>query len=154
MFFFCPTGSIVLCLIQWTFTGLDRMHKITIQTQRNKQVVDITREINDLIRREGFAEGHCNIFVLHTTAAIATADLDPGADLDMLDAFTAMVPDLPYRHPHNPAHMPDHILATLIGASVLVPVESGQLVLGTWQRVVLFEFDGPRKRQIVVSMLG
>jgi secondary thiamine-phosphate synthase enzyme len=71
----------------------------------------------------------------------------------MLDAFTTMVPDLDYRHPHNPAHTPDHILATMLGPSVTVPVENGQLILGTWQRVVLFEFDGPRSRQVIVSLL-
>jgi secondary thiamine-phosphate synthase enzyme len=128
------------------------MHKITVKTRANKEVVDITRQINELIRQQGVAEGVCHVFVMHTTAALTTADLDPGTDLDMLDAFTTMIPDLPYRHPHNPAHAPDHILAALLGPSVTVPVEGGRLVLGTWQRVVLFEFDGPRRRQIVVSM--
>jgi secondary thiamine-phosphate synthase enzyme len=69
----------------------------------------------------------------------------------MLDAFTTMIPALAYRHPHNPAHAPDHILAALLGPSVSVPVESGRLVLGTWQRVVLFEFDGPRRRHVIVT---
>ena len=100
------------------------------------------------------SDGLCSVFVTHTTAAITTADLDPGTDLDMLDAFTTMIPDLDYRHPHDPAHAPDHILATLVGPSVTVPVENGRLVLGTWQRVVLFEFDGPRNRQVVVSLTG
>ncbi len=72
----------------------------------------------------------------------------------MLDAFRGMVPRLPYRHPHNPAHAPDHILATLIGPSVTVPVHDGALQLGVWQRIVLFEFDGPRQRDICVTFLG
>lgn len=135
------------------------MHRLTIETQRSKQVVDITENINHLIREQGFSDGLCNVFVLHTTAALTTADLDPGTDLDMLDAFTTMVPKerpdgLPYRHSHNPAHTPDHILATMLGPDVLVPVENGRLVLGTWQRVVLFEFDGPRRRQVVVSLIS
>ncbi len=130
------------------------MHRLTIETQRSKQVVDITETINRLIREQEFSDGLCNVFILHTTAALTTADLDPGTDLDMLDAFITMMPDLKYRHPHNPAHAPDHILATMLGPDVLVPVENGRLVLGTWQRVVLFEFDGPRRRQVVVSLLG
>jgi secondary thiamine-phosphate synthase enzyme len=130
------------------------MQKITVQTQASKQVVDITGKLNDLIRGGGFSDGLCHVFVTHTTAALTTADLDPGTDLDMLDAFTTMMPKLNYRHPHNPAHAPDHILATMLGPDVTVPVEGGRLVLGTWQRVVLFEFDGPRRRQVVCSLIG
>ena len=130
------------------------MQTITISTRHNKQVIDITETINRLIAEQGFKDGLCNVFITHTTAALTTADLDPGTDLDMLDAFTTMIPKLNYRHPHNPAHVPDHILATMIGPSVTLPVQAGRLVLGTWQRVVLFEFDGPRQRQVVVSLVG
>ncbi len=96
----------------------------------------------------------CHLTVLHTTAALTTADLDPGTDLDLLDAFEAMVPKLRYRHPHDPSHVGDHILSALIGTSVTQPVENGRLVLGTWQRIVLVELDGPRTRQVVVSLIG
>ncbi len=129
------------------------MQRITVRTSRARQVVDITGKLNTLISQQGLMEGLCHAFVLHTTAALSTADLDPGTDLDMLDAFTTLIPRLEYRHPHNPAHVPDHILATLLGPSVTVPVAGGQLILGTWQRVVLFEFDGPRERQIVVTLV-
>jgi secondary thiamine-phosphate synthase enzyme len=127
------------------------MHRLTIQTRQPKQVVDITGQLNTLAGRQAVEAGVCHVFVTHTTAAITTADLDPGTDLDMLDAFTAMIPALDYRHPHDPAHVPDHILAALLGPSVSVPVEAGRLVLGTWQRVVLFEFDGPRQRHVIVT---
>ena len=130
------------------------MQKLTIQTQTSKQVVDITDRLNSLIEQQSVESGLCHVFITHTTAALTTADLDPGTDLDMLDAFTTMMPDLPYRHPHNPQHAPDHILATMLGPSVTVPIEGGRLVLGIWQRVVLFEFDGPRDRQIVVTITG
>jgi secondary thiamine-phosphate synthase enzyme len=65
-----------------------------------------------------------------------------------------MIPKLKYRHPHNPEHAPDHILASLVGPSVTVPVDGGRLVLGTWQRVVLVEFDGPRERELILSLIG
>jgi secondary thiamine-phosphate synthase enzyme len=89
---------------------------------------------------------------LHTTAALTTADLDPGTDLDMLDAFEHLIPRLKYRHPHDPTHVPDHILSALIGTSVAVPVDKGHLVLGTWQRVILVELDGPREREVIVGL--
>lgn len=130
------------------------MHQLTIQTSRNNEVVDITSRLNTLIQQEGVEAGLCHVFITHTTAAITTADLDPGTDQDMLDAYFGMLPDIPYRHPHNPDHAPDHILATLMGPDVTVPVKDGRLVLGTWQRVVLFEFDGGRKRNVMVSFVG
>ena len=117
-------------------------------TTQRKQVVDIT----DLVARQLPAgSGVCHVFVAHTTAAVTTADLDPGTDLDMLDAFAAMMPKLAYRHPHNPDHVADHILASIIGPSVSVPFADGKLRLGTWQRVVLIELDGPRERDVVVT---
>jgi secondary thiamine-phosphate synthase enzyme len=130
------------------------MPKFSVQTRQDKQVIDITETINRLIEQQGLSDGLCHVFVLHTTAALTTADLDPGTDLDMLDALTAMIPELHYRHPHDPGHTPDHILASLIGPSLTVPVQGGQLVLGTWQRVVLVEFDGPRERQLILSLTG
>ena len=89
------------------------------------------------------------LFVKHTTAAITTADLDPGTDLDMLDAFDVIIPQLTYRHPHNPAHVPDHILSSIIGPSVTIPIKEGKLDVGVWQLVILVELDGPRQREVV-----
>jgi secondary thiamine-phosphate synthase enzyme len=131
------------------------MHKLLVKTHRKREVVDITDEVNRILKKS-YAEknGICHLSILHTTAALTTADLDPGTDLDMLDAFEAMIPKLRYRHPHDPAHVPDHILSALIGTSVALPVERGSLVLGTWQRVVLMEFDGPRERQGVLSVIA
>jgi secondary thiamine-phosphate synthase enzyme len=129
------------------------MHRFSVRTNNKRQVIDLTGEVNTFISEQGFADGLCNVFVLHTTAALTTADLDPGTDQDYLDALAKMIPDLKYRHPHDPEHTPDHILAALIGPSVTIPVERGRLVLGTWQRVVLFEFDGPREREIVLSLI-
>ena len=58
-----------------------------------------------------------------------------------------------YRHPHNPEHAPDHILSSLIGTTLTLPVEAGSLVLGTWQRVILVELDGPRQRELKLHFL-
>ncbi len=126
------------------------MKKITVTTHRKRQIVDIAEQVQGMLPAES---GICCLNVLHTTAALATADLDPGTDLDMLDAFDAMIPRLDYRHPHNPAHVPDHILSSLIGTALTLPVLEGALVLGTWQRVILVELDGPRRREITMYFL-
>jgi secondary thiamine-phosphate synthase enzyme len=126
------------------------MKRISIKTHKKREVLDIS----DLIEQElgKSSSGICHLLVLHTTAALTTADLDPGTDLDMLDAFEALIPKLRYRHPHDPAHVPDHILSALIGTSVTLPFEKKKLVLGTWQRVVLIELDGPREREVALSI--
>ena len=130
--------------------SLATMTRFAISTHRKREIVDITGQVARHLLRE---TGVCFLNVLHTTAALTTADLDPGTDLDMLDAFEAMMPKLRYRHPHNPEHVPDHILSSLIGTALTLPVDSGSLVLGTWQRVILVELDGPRKRQLTLHFL-
>lgn len=128
------------------------MKQLSFKTSRKREIIDITDEVQDSLRTE--RDGVCHLTVLHTTAALTTADLDPGTDLDMLDAFEAIIPKLRYRHPHDPGHVPDHILSALIGTSVTQPVEHGRLLLGTWQRIVLVELDGPRHRNVVVNFLA
>lgn len=126
--------------------------EISVTTHKKKEVVDITDIVENELTKQKMTNGLCILFVKHTTACITTADLDPGTDLDMLDAFEELMPKLNYRHPHNPAHVTDHILSSIIGPSVTIPVKNGQLDLGVWQRVVLIELDGPRERNIVISL--
>ncbi len=128
--------------------------EIVIETTKKKQIVDITDTVNMYLEKEKFKNGLCHIFVKHTTAAITTADLDAGGtDQDYLDAFEAIMPKLNYRHPHNPVHVVDHILSSIIGPSAIIPVVDGELNLGQWQRVILVELDGPREREAMVTLI-
>jgi len=127
------------------------MEEIVIRTTKEREIVDITEEVQKRVQEHGIQEGVCNLFVLHTTAAITTADLDYGTDQDFLDAFEVLIPKLHYRHPHNPLHVKDHIMATILGPSLLVPIEKGELMLGAWQRIILVELGGARERTIVIS---
>lgn len=124
------------------------MQQVQISTGKKREVVDITDDVAAAVPQTG--SGVVTVFVQHTTAAITTADLDPGTDLDLLDFLDALVPSVQWRHPHNPAHAPDHLLASLIGPSVTVPYQDGELLLGTWQRITLIEFDGPRERNVCI----
>jgi secondary thiamine-phosphate synthase enzyme len=128
--------------------------ELIITTHKPKEIIDITERINKEIAKQKLGSGICLLFIKHTTACLTTADLDPGTDLDMLDAFEEMMPKLNYRHPHNPKHVTDHILSSIIGPSVIVPVTNGELDLGTWQRVVLVELDGPRERRVTISIFA
>lgn len=128
------------------------MQELIITTKRAKEVIDITTQINEIL--SGKKDGLVNLFILHTTTALTVADLDDGGtDLDYLDAFEKIIPRLHYHHPHNPEHMPDHILSATVGCSLTLPFQEGSLLLGMWQKVVLMEFDGPRQRKIIVSTL-
>lgn len=124
------------------------MAEIQIKTEKKRDVVDITDEV---AMNVGTGAQVAHIFAAHTTCAITIADMDPGTDQDYLNAFDEMVPDIKFNHPHDPAHMPDHVLSALIGVSVTVPLKDGELQLGSWQRIVLLEFDGPRQRKIIIS---
>lgn len=126
---------------------------LDIKTTAKREVIDITDEVQKSLSADS---GLVSIFIKHTTAAITTADLDPGTDLDFLDFLKAITPNPPtggWRHPHDPSHAPDHMLASLIGPDVSVPFANGKLLLGTWQRVILVELDGPRERQIELNFV-
>lgn len=127
------------------------MHQIIVNTQKKKQVIDITDHVEKYVSNGESAGGICVIYVAHTTAAVTVADLDPGTDLDMIDAFEAIMPRLRYRHPHNPNHVGDHIWSSIIGVSTSLIYDCGKLVLGSWQKIVLIEFDGPRERTVYLK---
>ena len=124
------------------------MQKLNIQTTKKREIIDITDRASKFLRNK-VALAH--VFVAHTTAAITVMDLDPGTDLDFLDALDGLLPNLNWRHPHDPSHTPDHLLASIIGPDVTVPCADSQVLLGTWQRIVLVEFDGPRERSLIIS---
>lgn len=128
------------------------MDSLVIKTQKKKEIIDITDLIQEIIKKSKIKEGVIHLFLTHTTAALTTADLDPGTDLDMLEAFEKMIPKLKYHHPHDPSHVPSHILSSLIGTSLTLLIEKGELILGTWQRVILVELDGPKERKIIISL--
>ncbi len=130
------------------------MKTALVATRSKEQVVDITDVVEDFLRGAERPEGVCVVFAAHTTCALTTADLDPGSDLDLLQALRGLLPRQTFRHPHDPAHMPDHILSSLIGPSVALPYANRRLTLGTWQRVVLVELDGPRQRTIHLAVMG
>lgn len=125
---------------------------MTIKTSKKREVIDITDRVASEI--PAGASGLVTVFVQHTTAAITCADLDPGTDRDFLEFLEKITPSAKWRHPHDPAHAPDHLLASVIGPSVSLPVADGKLALGTWQRIILVELDGPRERKIEVVWIG
>ncbi len=128
------------------------MEQITINTTKTKEIVDITGRINDLLKKHSAKDGLAHLFLAHTTAALTTIHLDPAMDMDLLGAYDVMVPSgSGGEHTHHAGHMPSHIIASLIGSSVLIPIKGQRLTLGDFQRAVLVELNGPKQRNIIVS---
>ena len=132
---------------------LTKVETVIVKTRLKDEVVDITETIEAVLQKSKATSGVCFVFVAHTTCALTTADLDPGTDRDFLNALRHLLPKLTYRHPHDPAHAPDHILSAILGPSLAIPFQNSRLLLGTWQRVVLVELDGPRQRTVHVSCM-
>lgn len=113
-----------------------------------KRIVDITDVINDLLQKEAKDMKMCFLFIKHTTAAITTADLH------ILNAFEAMIPRLVYRHPHNPLACSGSYYVITYCPSLAIPANNRNLDLGTWQWVVVIEFNRPRSRKVVFLLYG
>ena len=126
---------------------------LPIKTTARTQMIDITHEIQTLVSEEGRESGLCFLYVPHTTAAVTINEsADPSVREDILMILNQVVPwKAGYRHLEG--NSPAHVKATLVGASEMLAVEKGQLVLGTWQGIFFCEFDGPRNRRLHVRLL-
>ena len=125
-----------------------------IQTEDRESFIDITGLIEKEVKASGLAEGICHVFVPHTTAAVTINEsADPDVKRDILRTMEKIVPwKGDYRHLEG--NSAAHIKASLLGASVTVPVRDGKLFLGTWQGIFFCEFDGPRNRKFVVQIVN
>jgi secondary thiamine-phosphate synthase enzyme len=124
-----------------------------IRSYKKTDFIDVTAEVEKVITRSSITSGLCCVFVLHTTAAITInekADPDVVTDLDSeLNRLVSERSD--YRHIEG--NSPAHIKASLIGSSVMIPIEESRLVFGIWQGVFFCEFDGPRSRKVFVKII-
>ncbi len=127
------------------------MTSFSVPTRRRTHWVDITAPVRKAVRELGVASGAVTVFVPHTTAGITINEhADPDVATDLEGVFDRLVPwEGPYRHAEG--NTAAHAKASLVGSSARVPVEDGDLRLGTWQGVFLCEFDGPRTRQVWVT---
>lgn len=131
---------------------------IRLQTKGNNDVIDITDFVAAEVAATGVKEGIVAIFVVGSTAGITTLEYEPGLVADLKDAFDRLVPrSMPYRHNStwNEDNGHSHVRASLLGPSLAVPVIRGRLPLGTWQQIVLVDFDiRPRSREVIVQVVG
>jgi secondary thiamine-phosphate synthase enzyme len=130
------------------------MKVIAVKTHAREEFLDITRDVRSAVRNSGIENGIALVFVPHTTAGVTiNENADPDVKEDILMALKKIVPDsLPWRHAEG--NSPAHVKAGLVGSSIHIIVEGGDLQLGTWQGIYFCEFDGPRDRNVFVKVFG
>ncbi|HON60136.1 MAG TPA: secondary thiamine-phosphate synthase enzyme YjbQ [Smithella sp.] len=130
------------------------MKTITLETKSRSEMIDITAAVQKAVREEQIENGFCLVYTPHTTAAITiNENADPDVPRDILSALEKAVPfSAQYRHMEG--NSAAHAKSSLVGASELVMIENGRLVLGTWQAIFFCEFDGPRTRKVFVKLIA
>ena len=128
------------------------IHSFRVSTSKKSELIDITPQVKEIVEKTRVRSGLCILYVPHTTAGVTlNENADPHVAQDILMGLDKVVPSHD-RYLHSEGNSPAHIKASLIGCSETVLVESGELVLGTWQGVYFCEFDGPRNRTVHVRM--
>lgn len=128
---------------------------LEVATRVGKECIDVTDRVRAIVGRSGVVEGLCHVMVLHSTAAVVVNEFDdPNIGKDVLAALDRAVPDhAGWLHDRIDDNAHAHIKAALLGPSELVAVKGSDLLLGTWQRILLVELDGPRSRKLSVTLL-
>ena len=130
-------------------------HRLRVRSREREEMVEFTEEVRRRLKASGAREGACVLYVRHTTAAVTVNEnADPDVQRDMLHALRQLIPQHGMGFQHGEQNSDAHIKTSLVGPSVTIPFADGELLLGGWQGVFLCEFDGPREREVVMSILG
>jgi secondary thiamine-phosphate synthase enzyme len=135
-----------------------RYEQYTLDTHGDGEVIDVTMHAQKALDNADFRDGICTVFVAHSTCGVTTIEYEPGCNADLNRVLEDVAPhDEKWEHNERNADTNghSHVRAALIGPSVTVPFADGELLLGTWQKVVCIDFDDrPRSRKLVVQLLG
>jgi len=128
------------------------MVQLNVDTRSQMSMEDITDQVQQVVRDSGVINGVCRLYVPHTTAGLTiNENADPSVQHDILMELGKIVP-LRDNYRHLEGNAAAHIKASLVGHSATLLVEGGRLVLGAWQGIFLCEFDGPRRRRVLVKV--
>ena len=130
------------------------MLQIDVTSEQQNQRIEITRQVETLIKKTNIRNGVALLFVPHTTAAVTiNENADPDVATDMLQGLSKLIPQVDnYRHAEG--NSAAHLKSSLIGASEQIIITDGKLQLGTWQGIWFCEFDGPRRRQLQIKLMA
>ena len=127
--------------------------ELKIKTTTSVSLKNITSDIQNVLdqRKKIINNGVITVFIPHTTAAVTVNETaDPSVCRDLESAFKKLVPNIPYEHMEG--NSPAHLLSSLVGTSIIIPVKNNRLELGTWQGILFCEFDGPRTRTVIIAL--
>ncbi|MCK9564866.1 MAG: secondary thiamine-phosphate synthase enzyme YjbQ [Methanothrix sp.] len=128
---------------------------IEIETAKPVDVVDITDHVEQAMRESSVENGICLVYSLHTTTGLTINEADGALINDLLNLLQRIAPQgAGYQHDRGDGNAHAHLQATLLGNSLIIPVERRRLAMGVWQRILFFELDGPRRRSIFVRVLA
>lgn len=132
--------------------------ELSISSEGNSDIIDITDGVAKAVRASEVADGIAHVFVAHSTAAVTTIEYEPGCVDDLKQIMEKLVPESG-NYSHNrlagDSNAHSHLRAAIVGPSLTLPVADGRLVTGTWQQVVLADFDNrPRQRKVTVQVIG
>jgi secondary thiamine-phosphate synthase enzyme len=129
------------------------MYVLKMRSREREQLVEMTDEVRRKLKESGQREGICVLYVQHTTAGLTiNENADPDVASDMLHALRTLLPQHGMDFHHGEENSDAHIKASLVGSSVTIPFQDGELLLGRWQGIFLCEFDGGRERQVVMML--
>lgn len=131
------------------------LERISVSSKSREEFIDITESVQRLVKKSGVREGICVVYVPHTTAGVTVNEnADPSVQRDILATLRRLAPrdDPDYRHAEG--NSDSHIKSALVGFSHMIPISDSSLTLGTWQGVFFCEFDGPRRRSVIVQVFG
>ena len=132
-----------------------KIETLTVRTRHRSEMIEITDQIQKVVAERGVREGFLIVHVPHTTAAITiNENADPDVKHDMLRKLEELIPKHETYYQHGEGNSDSHVKTSLVGNSVTVLIEGGQLVLGTWQGIQFCEFDGPRMRQVMMKVVS
>ena len=130
------------------------MQILKIQSNEREEMIEITSEVEALLRESQIKEGVCILFTQHTTCGLTiNENADPHVKSDMLGFLRALVPQFYEGFRHSEQNSDAHIKSSLVGSSVTVPFQNGKLFLGRWQAIYLCEFDGARERSVLIKII-
>lgn len=129
------------------------LRTLNVKSRSRTELIDITAEVNQIVRESGIRSGICYLYVPHTTAGITINEgADPSVKKDILATLNKLIP-FEGNYQHTEGNSDAHIKSSLIGVSAMAPIDEGRLLMGTWQSIFFCEFDGPRNRKVLIKIL-
>jgi len=126
-----------------------------VRTTSRDEMVDITPRVAEAVREAGAVNGQVTVYIPHTTAGVTiNENADPNVIHDVLAALDKAIPWRESFYQHGEGNSAAHVKSSMVGCSAVVPIVGGRMALGTWQSVFFCEFDGPRRRRVIVSVAG